>query len=380
MTAARRELDEIALGFDATSLSPEVARRVVDELGAIGRVVDGMIGQVAKRVVETHTGGGSAAASVARTLGCGAGAVRSAIETATKLEALPATDLAVREGRLSSTEARLIADAATVNRAAEQELLDLAGKGLVPLRDACIAARARVEAPEKRAARQHGARRFRMWTDPDGMLAGNFRLTPEVGGHVRTAINAEVQRIFRAKKSSGDHEPHEAYAADALVAFVLGGKPDTKPRAANTTVHIVVDHGALMRGGTADGEVCEIPGVGPVDVGWVRELIGSAFLTAIIKRGKDILTVAHLGRHIPAEVRTALLVSGRECDIEGCHNRSYLERDHVHDHAKGGPTSFSNLCWLCYSHHRLKSAGWQLGAPDPQTRKRKLRPPPARAA
>ncbi len=52
----------------------------------------GMIAQVAKRLVETHTGGGSAAASVARTLSCSAGAVRSAIETATKLEALPASN------------------------------------------------------------------------------------------------------------------------------------------------------------------------------------------------------------------------------------------------------------------------------------------------
>ena len=135
-----------------------------------------------------------------------------------------------------------------------------------------------------------------------------------------------------------------------------------------------------MRGGAVDGEVCEIPGVGPVDVSWVRDLIGSAFLTAVIKRGKDLLTVAHLGRHIPAEIRTALLVSGRECDVEGCHQRGYLERDHAHDYAKGGPTSFANLGWLCYLHHRLKSSGWQLGRRDPVTRKRTLRAPPARAA
>ena len=144
-------------------------------------------------------------------------------------------------------------------------------------------------------------------------------------------------------------------------------------------MHISVDHGALVRGGAVDGEVCEIPGVGPVDFTWVRDLIGSAFLTVVIKRGKDIRTVAHLGRHIPAEVQTALLVSGRECDVEGCHNRGYLERDHTRDHAKGGPTSFENLGWLCYLHHRLKSSGWILGDRDPVTRKRTLRAPPERA-
>jgi hypothetical protein len=103
-------------------------------------------------------------------------------------------------------------------------------------------------------------------------------------------------------------------------------------------------------------------------------------VTAIIKHGKDIRTVAHFGRHIPAELMTALLVGGRECDAEGCHHRGYLERDHIRDHAQGGPTSYDNMCWLCYRHHRLKTGGWTLGPPDPQTRKRKLRPPPARAA
>ena len=61
-----------------------------------------------------------------------------------------------------------------------------------------------------------------------------------------------------------------------------------------------------MRGGATGGEVCEIAGVGLVNIEWVRELIGSTFLTAIVKRGKDILTVAHLGRHVPAEIQTAL--------------------------------------------------------------------------
>ena len=73
------------------------------------------------------------------------------------------------------------------------------------------------------------------------------------------------------------------------------------------TVHIVIDHGTLVLGDAADGGVCEIPGVGPVDVAWVRALLGSGALTAIVKKGKDIVTVAHLGRHVPAEIQTALL-------------------------------------------------------------------------
>ncbi len=373
LTSARRVLDGLAASFDAASLSPEVALRVVDELGAIRRVVDGMVGAAAKRVAETA--GGNGAASVARTLGVATGEVRAAIETATRLAELPATAAAVREGRLSAREAQLIATAAIAHPAAEHALLQVAEQGLVPLRDACLAARAAVEDPGTRAARQHRLREWRSWIDADGMVAGRFRFTPEIGGQLQSTIEVAVQRTYRARKSGTEHEPLEAYAADAVAQFVLDDTTDASAKGVSATVHVVVDHGALLRGGTADGEVCEIPGVGPVDVSWVRELLGRAFVTAIIKRGKDILTVAHLGRHVPAEVMTALVVRGRVCDIEDCNQRGYLERDHVHDHAKGGPTSFANLGWLCYRHHRLKSAGWQLGPADPHTRKRALDPP-----
>jgi hypothetical protein len=67
-------------------------------------------------------------------------------------------------------------------------------------------------------------------------------------------------------------------------------------------------------------------------------------------------------------------------EAEGCDCRGYLERDHFEVHAKGGLTSFENLGWLCYRHHRLKSRGWILGPRDPITRKRTLRRPQARAA
>ncbi len=387
LVAARQSLDEIASEFDAAALAPEVALRVVDEFGAIRRVVDGMLAKATKRVVESDLVERDGAALVARTLGVRTGEVRAAISTATKLEALPATDAAVREGRLSAGAAQMIAVAATANPAAEEDLLRVAADGLVPLQDACVKARAAVEDPAARRARQQRLREFHSWTDSDGMIAGRFRLTPEVGGPVTKVIEAEVQRIFRSRKAGTDHEPNCAYAADAFAAFVLAGatgtagEPASRPKKGlDVTVHILVSHGALVRGGVVDAEVCEIPGVGPVDVAWVKELLGSAFVTAIIKKGKDILTVAHLGRHIPAEVQTALLVSGRACDIEDCNHRGYLERDHVDDYAKGGPTSFANLGWLCYRHHRLKTSGWTLGPRNAQTRKRTLRPPPERAS
>ncbi len=372
---ARDALESVARDFDPSALTGDDARRAVDELGVIRRLTDAMLAKAAKRVSErTARSEPNAAASVARRLGVTPGEVHAAIETAARLEQLPATDAAGRAGRLSPAQAKMIAEAASKNPDAEPELLAAAELGLVPLRDACIAARAQVEDPAARRKRHHRARELRMWTDPDGMVAGRFRLTPETGAQVKAKIDAEVQRTFRARKG-GEHEPHNAYAADALAAFVLHPTEPGAKHDPNATVHIVIDHGALVRGGAADGEVCEIPGVGPVDVNWVRELLGTAFLTAIIKRGKDIMTVAHLGRHVPAEIQTALIVSGRECDIEGCYQRGYLERDHDHDYAKGGPTAYWNMGWFCSGDHRRKTAGWTLGPRNPKTGKRPLTRP-----
>jgi predicted lipoprotein with Yx(FWY)xxD motif len=65
----------------------------------------------------------------------------------------------------------------------------------------------------------------------------------------------------------------------------------------------------------------------------------------------DITTVAHLGRHVPAVVRTAMIVGGHECEVVGCHRRGYLERDHCEvDYAIGGATAWWNLAWLCAVH------------------------------
>jgi hypothetical protein len=266
------------------------------------------------------------------------------------------------------------------------------------LRDKCIEVRADREDQAARSKRQRAARSFTMWPTVDGMVEGHFKVTPEVGGAIKSVIDDGTRRKFREARSDGARESQDAYAADAFAAAILGEpvttdktttgtdtpksetKQKTTPRPTFTT-HIVLDHEALVRGNALPGETCEIPGVGPVNVEWVRSLLGDAFLTVAIKKGKDITTVAHLGRHVIAEVQTALIVSGRECSIEGCTGREYLERDHSEiDFAADGPTAFWNLIWMCSIHHDRKTSGWILGPPDPVTGKRKLSAPTGQRA
>jgi hypothetical protein len=366
------QLDAIRASFDASTLSGKDAAKIVDEIGLIRRQLDGFLFDTLPRVAESDAYGSArdAAHFYAEVVRATPAEGRQILETARKLEAMPTTLAAVRDGALSVKQAAMVADAVERNPGAEVTLLRTIDQGTAKLREACVKARAEVEDSAARATRQHAARELCIWTDDDGMVAGRFRLPPEIGGRIKAAIETRTQQIFRERKS-GEHESLDAYAADALTDLVLGDGT----AAVSTIVHVIVDHAVLVCGETLPGARCEIPGVGPVNVEWVRSLLGEAFVTAVIAKGKDITTVAHFGRHIPAELQTALIVGGRECEIAGCNHHGYLERDHVEEYAKGGITALWNLIWLCYQHHRRKTAGWTVSEPDPATGKRTLTEP-----
>ncbi len=376
----RQMLELVAVEFDGADVAGADAVAAVEALGVIRRLTDGILGRATKRISDTDAhllhGDRDAASLCARLVGSWTSEARRVLDTAIAIEALPATAASVRAGRLSARQAEMIAGVVRQDPTVEAELLEVATLGLVPLRDACVAARARIEDPQARTDRQHASRTFRIWSAVDGMVEGHFRLAPEVGAGLRAAVEVATRRRWRAASGTGASERHDAYAADALVDLVHGiGGAGASGRASHT-VHVVVDQAALVRGSALDGERCEIPGVGPVNAQWARELLGDAFVTAVIAKGRDVRTVAHLGRHIPAELRTAMTVSGRECAVMDCHARDYLELDHCEiDHAAGGPTALWNLAWLCSVHHRRKSHGWQLGPADSVTGKRALRPP-----
>ncbi len=377
LAAVGDTLEVLTRGWKARRRGKRNSVAVMKELGRSRRLFDVLTCEVAREIAETDAfvehGDRNAAELCARMMGVETGEARRVIANSTRLESLPETDAAFRAGLLSAQQVTLISQVAVRDPSLEAELLEHADEGLVPLRDACVAAQSRTEDPDARSKRQHAARSLRMWTATDGMVEGRFSLAPEVGAGLKAMIDKKAAEVFRAKHREGVREDHDKYAADALTQLLLGQSTGR----VGTTVHVVIDHAALVRGTVLPGERCEIPGSGPVSLAWVRELLGGdAFVTAIVKKGKDITTVAHLGRHVPAEVRTAMIVEGRECCVVDCHARGYLEVDHSEvDFAKGGPTAKWNLGWLCSPHHARKSQGWTLGPPDPETGKRVLAPP-----
>nr|MBA2274318.1 DUF222 domain-containing protein [Actinomycetota bacterium] len=201
-------------------------------------------------------------------------------------------------------------------------------------------------------------RRLRHFRDPDGAWHLDAVLTPDAGAVVAAALEPYTERVFQAARAQGRREPHEAYAADALVEMAEHTRAcDDEPsrRSPGATVHVVVDHRALLRGSIEDGESCEIPGIGPIPVVTARALAGDAFLSALLTDGTDIKTVCHLGRTIPSRLRTAIEMRDRTCVVPGCDVGRHLEIDHITPVTDGGPTRIDNLARLCRWHHYLKT-------------------------
>ncbi len=82
-----------------------------------------------------------------------------------------------------------------------------------------------------------------------------------------------------------------------------------------------------------------MPGVGPIPVSVAREWAEDSFLKAVLVDGTDVKAVSHMGRTIPARLRTALEARDPTCVVPGCDVRQGLEIDHVVPFASGGPTS-----------------------------------------
>jgi 5-methylcytosine-specific restriction endonuclease McrA len=184
-------------------------------------------------------------------------------------------------------------------------------------------------------------------------LAG--ALPPEVGIPLANRLDAETGRIRKAARQQGSTEPRVAHGADALVALLAG-----KGRGSTTRADLVIvwDRSAATRGDGGEG-TAHIVGGGPIPVAVARALAERAFVKAVVHDGVRIETVKHIGRYIPAELRTALEL-GDPPGFDGlvcgdCGNRYGIERDHVDPVANGGLTSRDNMAGRCYGCHQRKT-------------------------
>jgi hypothetical protein len=166
-----------------------------------------------------------------------------------------------------------------------------------------------------------------------------------------------------ARRAKVPEEAPEAYAADALVSLVNGESrlatfagPDGHCPSRRATVMLHVSLEALRRGQIETGEFCEVPGVGPVPLKVAEGLLGEAMLKLVVEGGVDVATMVHLGRSVPAHVRSALEARDRTCVVPECSVSLGLEIDHWQvPFAEGGASELGNLARLCRMHHRMKT-------------------------
>lgn len=285
----------------------------------------------------------------------------SVIQTAERVRKLPALTEVLSSGSLSATEAKVLASAATAEPVAQDELVE-AARGL-PVAELCAYARTRArdarQGDPEHHRRLHEDRFVRSWIDTDGRFRLSMGTTPEDGMQVTAAVRSRAQFVAaEARKAGLPPESPEAYAADALVALIVGderratffGTEAGTCRRIATFLHVSQE--AAARGTLRPGELCEVSGVGPVPLQVLDAVVGDSELTYVNGDG----TAFHLGRAVPAKTRRELDARDRTCVVPNCEVSVGLEIDHWQiPFGRGGPTELWNLCRLCRMHHRMKT-------------------------
>jgi hypothetical protein len=380
------QLEAAVAGLDVASVPVEQLDAVaggfarIERLAAAGKVlVAARLGEVA-RAGTLHRDG---AALLASESGTSVGAARRVIETAGRLGALPLVAAAVRAGALSAEQAQVVAEAATASPGEEARLVELAqGESLKALREEArrVIAAADPATDEERAAEVRRTRRLSSWTNGEGGAEGGFAGPVEDMAEINAALDAHQEAIFAEARAAGSVEPFTAYRWDAWLrmarASVRGGHP-TKPIAKKILVR--ADEAALARGQVCGGEVCDIPGCGPIPASVAQKLLQGSTWHALLTKGADVCTVTN-GQRPPLSIqRSALEWSQPLCCVEGCDNVARLQIDHMHERRHGGRTNTRNLQHLCTYHHDLKTRfGWTYQDQPGGRRKRPV--PPAQQA
>ena len=354
-----RALREALAGLDPAVLSGQDCATVAEELARTEKACAAARARAAARATATgahqQRGFADGADWLAAATGTTVGEARRDMEAARAVEGLAQTGEALGAGEVSLAQAAEVARGEAAVPGSEAALVGLAKRsGLGAVRDEARRLALGAARPEDLEDRQRRARHLRYWRDELGMVRLSGALPPQVGVGIVNRVEAEAARL---RRSGAAEERFEAYAADALVGLLGNGQS----RASRADLVVVCDRRAWARGHAHPGEPCHIVGGGPVTVGWARQMADDAFVKAVVHDGTDITTVAHFGRHMSAELRTALELGpppgfdGVTCSEPGCERRYGLEWDHIEPVSRGGPTSYRNVQPLCKPHHWQKT-------------------------
>ena len=410
LDALRQSVCDYAQAFDAGSLIPARAASVVQACAAIEASI-GAVKVLAAAVVEAGgswkgQGYRSAEEQLADWTGTGTSSAKKSLDAGRRMAQNPEVADAALGGRLSPEQASLVADGAAANHSKTRELIDRAHDTSVgELRNEVAQVKAESTDLEERRRRIHAARSLRRYRDADGVwhvfASGNV----EDGIELARLLEPIRQRLHRTRLNRGEpRQTFEQLDYDALVLLTqiargtdgelsladlveLGlfsqiksiappaspppDEADPKPAPTrrlagrSTQLNIRVDLAALLRGVPLEGELCDIPGYGPVPVSVIRELVasGNVVVAGLLTKGEQIIGVRHFGRRPTRAQQTALDFIYPECAALGCNRSTGLEYDHRVDWSKTHFTVYDLIDRLCWYHHQQKTRlGWALVA------------------
>ncbi|CAA9276456.1 MAG: hypothetical protein AVDCRST_MAG52-3558, partial [uncultured Blastococcus sp.] len=322
-------------------------------------------------------------------------------------ENLPATFAALRRGEIDERRAGVLAEALQhaapeLARAVEATVLPGAGElSLAGLRRAALERLAELDstAIDQRHEQAQRAADVRAYATADGMatLAGD--LTVEEAA----ACFDVIDQLAAMARADGDPRPIGQIRA-AMHAMLLLRPADSGLPAVTVNLTVAATLTGLEGTSTRGGEVNGFP----LTAAQVRDLLrrvgalglvtpegGSLTYALSDERGRLLATVtaadlarlaaagcprhpdggagtdcacpvigppsATEGYRPSAALRRFVTTRDRRCRTPNCGQRAgWADHDHVVPHAHGGPTTCTNLCCLCRSHHRLKTfaRGW----------------------
>jgi hypothetical protein len=318
-------------------------------------------------------------------------------------ENLPATLTALHRGEIDERRAGVLADAL---QHGTPELAGAVEAQLLP--EACELSPARLKARalellaeldataiDKRRAEAEQAADVRAYATRDGMAT----LAGDMTADEAAACYDVIDQLPAMAKADGDPRPIGQIRAAIHSMLILRAADHGLP---GVTVNLAVSatleglEGTTTRGGEVNGF--------PITAAHLRELLrrlgalglttpegGSLTFALTDEDGRLLATVSAaelarqgkrgcpehghagcgcpvLGRPAPTDAyeptaaqRRFVTTRDRRCRTPNCGQRAgWADHDHVVPHAAGGPTTCTNLCCLCRSHHRLKTfaRGW----------------------
>ncbi len=382
-----RRARRVVHDLDVDAMSGAQARTAVEAFAALEKLAVAGKTLAAGRLAETGAWVGDGSfrdvdAFMASLSGSSVGAARAALGTARRVKQQPAVAAALRAGELSAAQAEAVSAAVAADPSKQKSLVDLAKttafRGLKHECERVTAAARSRDSERDNYERIDRQRTLRHRTCRDG--SGHIEITGPLDrtAQIMASLEPLERQLFEHNRACKRNVHPEAVAFDALVRMAESFSrtddetrsettpnddgPKTSARAPRTRgsrplsmVVVHVSHAAYLRGWTEPGEICEIEGFGSVPVGVALRLASDAILKAVVVDGVDITRVSHLGRTIPAHLRTGVEVRDRVCVIEGCEIDRHLEIDHNIPVAAGGRTELCNLGRLCHFHHAQKT-------------------------